>query len=294
MNGWDFSVFWQAGQAILQGQDPYSVEGFFYPLPFAYILILIALLPLSIAFAIWLVCNIAMLVIVFRRDFWKWLFYLPVLHTFSSGQNSLLWWFLALGLGRHWRGAIIGAFMTLKPQTALVLLSWHILDWLRHDRPTFMRWLCLTALIWSLPMLLRPDWISDWLEMSSGGIQQAAINSPGLFSLLRLMPDLWLLIVIIAIPLYIWGQFQSIPVARATALLASPLGLFYETMTLMGMAPAWLLVPLSLVATGFAFITHTFMPFLALPLVVIGWDYRQKRSIRTYIEDEDNSTAPAR
>jgi hypothetical protein len=294
MNGWDFSIFWQAGQAVLNGQDPYSVEAFYYPLPFASILALIALIPLATALIIWQISNFAMLVAAFRKKFWQWLFYLPVLHALSSGQNTLLWWFLASGLGRHWRGAIIGAFMTLKPQTAFLLLSWHLLDWLRHDRPIFFRWLALTLLLWGLPFMIRPGWVGDWLNAQSGGSMiETAGSSPGLFSLLRIAPGLWPVLIVIAIAVYIWGQFQSMPVARAAALLASPLGLFYEAMAIMGIAPAWLLVPLSLIATALSFATQTFIPYITLPLAVIGWDYRQRRQLESEQSANETSTDPA-
>ncbi|MBZ0300791.1 MAG: hypothetical protein K8J31_13660 [Anaerolineae bacterium] len=291
MNGWDFTIFWQAGQAILNGQNPYQVEAFYYPLPYAYGMIVIAVLPLAVALALWQVCNLGMLVLAFRKRFWQWLFYLPVLHGLSSGQNTLLWWFMASGLGRHWRGALLGALMTLKPQTAFLLLSWHLVDWLLHDRRTFLRWAALTALLWGSFLLVRPGWMNEWLgaQSNSAWIETAG-SSPGLFSLLRLAPEIWPFLAVVAAVVYIWGQFQSVAVARATALMASPLGLFYETMALMGMAPAWLLVPLSLLATGLSFATVTFVPFLSLPLAVIGWSYYRRRAASLHAEER---TAPA-
>lgn len=274
MGGWDFSIFWLAGQAILQGQNPYSVADFFNPLPFAYGCALFALFPQQIAFLIWLACNLVLLIICLRRRFWHWLLYVPMLHLFSSGQVELLWWAMERGLNRGWRAALLGALMTLKPQAALVLLSWHLLDWLRHDRPTLLRWLILTALLWGLPTLLNPAWIGEWrANLPPSTWQESAGNAPGLFSLLRLAPGIWPLLIVIAIIIYLWGQFRSKPVARAAAMLASPIGLFYSTLALMDTAPAWLLVPASVAATILSIVTNTFIPFAMLPVLVIVWHH---------------------
>lgn len=271
MNGWDFSILWAAGQAVLQKQDPYSLAHFYYPLPFAYGLAGIAIFPLPVAYGLWLAVNLGLLVFFFRRRFWQWMLYVPVLHLFSSGQVELLWWSMERGMGRHWRGALLGALITLKPQTALLLLPWHLLDWLRYDRRTLIRWTGLTVLIWGLPLLWRPQWISDWMQSTPPYELLSASNTPGLFSLLRLFPALWPALAIVAVAIFLWGQWQSKETARATALLSSPVGLFYSAMALLDCAPAWLLTPLSILAAGLSLLTQTFIPFVMLPLAVIGW-----------------------
>ena len=43
--GLDFALFWQAARAVLEGRSPYSVSGFYSPLPFAWALSPLALLP---------------------------------------------------------------------------------------------------------------------------------------------------------------------------------------------------------------------------------------------------------
>ncbi len=272
MAGWDFSIFWLAGQAILRGQTPYTVENFFSPLLFAYGFVPLALLPEQTALIVWLLCNLVLLIVCLRRPFWQWLLYVPMLHLFSSGQVELLWWAMERGINRGWRGAILGALMTLKPQAAIILLSWHLLDWLRHDRRTFIRWLGLTILLWGVPTLLSPTWIGDWqANLPISTWQESAGNAPGIFTLLRLLPDIWPVLLVIAAIIYVWGQFQSKPIARAAAMLASPVGLFYSTLALVDTAPARLLVPASIVATVISILTNTFIAYAALPVLVIIW-----------------------
>jgi len=271
MNGWDFSILWEAGRAVLSGQTPYSTAFFYYPLPFAYALAILALLPEKVSFGLWIVVNLLILVAAFRRTFWHWILYAPVLHMLSSGNVDLLFWAMERGLGRHWRGAILGALITLKPQVAVVLLPWHLLDWLRNDRSTLGRWVVLTTLLWTTPLVWHPSWLAEWLRASPDLSLHAASNSPGLFSLLNAWPRLAIPLAIVAAALFAWGQFQGKETARASALLGSPIGLFYQTMAVLGCAPAPLLVPISLLAVVLSVASRTFIPFALLPLAVMAW-----------------------
>lgn len=284
MNGWDFSILWAAGQAILHGQDPYGVAHFFYPLPFAYALAGLAWLPLPVAYYLWLAINLGLLVAFFRRRFWQWLLYVPIMHLFSSGQVGFAWWCMERGVGRHWRGAALAALMTFKPEMALWLLAWHLWDWLQHDRRTLLRWAGLTILLWGIPCIWRPGWIADWLHAAPAYGLLSASNAPGIFSLVRLWPAIWPLLAIVALAILVWGIRQREESVRAATMLATPLGLFYSTMALLDCAPAWLLTPASLLAAGLSLLTSTFIPFMILPLVVIAWHWQGNRSLVRAVE----------
>jgi hypothetical protein len=277
VNGWDFSILWAGGRAVLEGRDPYGVAFFYYPLPLAYALAVFAILPRSVAFWLWLFTNLGLLVLFFRRRFWQWTLFAPVLHQLSSGQLDLFWWSMERWMGRHWLGAFLGAVITLKPQAALLLLPWHLVDWFRHDRRTLLRWAVLSLLIWGIPMLWRPGWILDWLRAAPAYGLLSASNTPGVFSLLRIFPALWPVLAVLAVAVFVWGQLQSKEVARASAVLSSPVGLFYSTVVLLDCAPAWLLTPLSLLVAGLSILLRNFIPFMALPLAVLGWQIYHKR-----------------
>lgn len=272
MNGWDFEILWNAGRAVLEGTDPYSVPNFFYPLPVAYFFALFALFPYPVAFGLWLALNAALLVYFFRRLFWAWLLYAPVLHLFSSGQIELVLWSTERLIRPGWRGACCAALITLKPQTAIVLLPWHLFNWLRHDRPTLIKWGAATGALWLAPVLWRPRWLLEWRDaLPPSDFLTSAGNVPGLFSIVKVVPDAWPLVMVAAAGVLLWGIWQSNPVARACALLAAPFGLFYSTFALLGTAPARLLVPLGLGAAALSILTRNFVPFMALPLAVIAW-----------------------
>jgi hypothetical protein len=273
MNGSDFEIFWYAARAVLEGRDPYAVYHFFYPLPFAYLISIFGLLPKWWSFGVWIGVNLLIVIIIFRKNFWHWIFYLPILHLISSGQVELLWWVMERGVGRHWRGALLAAIMTLKPQAALILLPWHVLDWLRNDRKTLIRWAVITFFIWATPLLWRPTWIVEWINETPPYTLNSASNTPGVLGFIRISSDpiFVIILAIIAAIIFIWGQFQTKEIARASAILGSPLGLFYSTMALLGCAPPGLLVPVSLVAAALSLLTFSFVPFILLPIAVLVW-----------------------
>jgi hypothetical protein len=295
LNAYDFSINYFAGLLLLRGGDPYSNPLYRYPFPFTYFWALMALpgeQAMPLMFIIWGVINLGFLIYAFRKDFWKWIFYFPVLHEFSSGQVELMFWTMERNIKPGWRGAILGALLTMKPQSGLILLPWHLMDWLRHDRPTFIKWLASTAVLWGLPLLWQPDWIHTWLVGRSGdaNLIYSASVSTGIFSVLRLTgqpltppfsTSLLIILgglIVIALIIYIVGQFQpSLEIGKACALLVSPLGLLYTQMTVMGTAPAWLLVPINLLSVALALITGNFVPCLMVPIAVIVWHVWKQR-----------------
>ncbi|MEZ4667185.1 MAG: hypothetical protein R3E39_04580 [Anaerolineae bacterium] len=289
MNAYDFSINYLAGLMLLRGQDPYTNPLYRYPFPFTYFWGLLALPgenAMSLMFVLWGVVNVALLIYAFRKDFWKWVFFFPFLHELSAGQVEMMFWSAERLIKPGWRGAVWGAFLTLKPQSALVLLPWHLVNWLRHDRSTFAKWILSTVLLWGIPLLWRSDWIRTWLSLrgEDANIVYSASVSTGIFSVLRITGqnleqpyDSSLLLIVavlavIAVLIYVIGQFSSKrEIGKACAMLVSPLGLLYTQMALMGTAPAWLLVPVNLISIGVALSIGNFIPCIALPLSVIAW-----------------------
>jgi len=51
---------------------------------------------------------------------------------------------------------LAAAFLTLKPQLALVVLPWYLLRWLRTERGLLLRWAGLCALLHALPLVSLP------------------------------------------------------------------------------------------------------------------------------------------
>jgi hypothetical protein len=269
VGGYDFGILWEAGRAVLLGQDPYGVSGFFYPLPVAYFFALLAFMPQQVAFLVWVAFSLFLLGWTLRRRAVAWVLYFPVLHLLSSGQVDLLLWALDFRFRTGWRSALAAAVITLKPQVAFILLPWTLWRWLREDRRTLVIWICLVVVLWAGLLPLDPSWPLRWRAAVPPLSALSRGNAPSLWSLERLFPAGWWVILILAIGVFVWGLFQSRSVCRAAAALANPSGLFYTLLALMETAPPWLLVPISWVAVGLTLWLRVFVPWMLVPLAVI-------------------------
>ncbi len=104
-------------------------------------------------------------------------------------------------------------------------------------------------------------------------------NTLGLWSLERLLPGAWPVLLALSAGVFLWGLFQIRPVGWAAAALANPSGMFYDLLVLMEAAPPWLLVPVSWVAVGLSLWWRTFVPWMLVPLAVILY-HRFQRPLR--------------
>src|SRR5581483_7823590 len=118
----DFDVFYHAAQAVLQGQDPYSVYGAYHPFPFFLIFLPLAVLPLDTAHVVWTAIELVIFVAVARKRALYAIFFLPVILTLLEGQivMPLLAMFVLLRAQKH--QGIAAAWLCLKPQLIGLLL----------------------------------------------------------------------------------------------------------------------------------------------------------------------------
>jgi hypothetical protein len=296
MNAYDFSVNYLAALVFLQGGNPYDGIPYRYPMGMMPIWAIMALFgreAMPLMFILWGAFNVGLLIWAYKTRFWQWIFYFPVIHELSSGQIELLLWVMASRIRGGWSGAFLAAFISLKPQSAIILLPYHLWRWLRHDRATLWKFPLACLAVWGWPFLVYPTWFSDWLaglNVTSAPPIYSAANTTGLFSILRAL----------GVPLYppydaatllpvallgglgllalLWALRQNDEaMTRAAALLANPLGLIYTQLTLMGGAPWWLLVPLSWAALFASLSLGHFVPYMSVPLAIIAWGWWQKR-----------------
>jgi len=212
MGGYDFGILWQAGRAVWLGRDPYRVSGFYYPLPVAYIFALLAPLPRQPALWVLMALNLALLGWRLRRQIVERALYFPLLHLFSSGQVDLVLWALGSRLRTGWRSALAGAVITLKPQVAFIVLPWTLWRWLREDRGTLGMWAALPVGLWGCLLPIDPTWPRRWQAVVPPLGSLSRGNSPGLWSLERLWPRAWPVLLALSAAAFVWGLFQSRPV----------------------------------------------------------------------------------
>ncbi len=275
MLGFDFSVFWDTGRAILAGSDPYAVHLSAYPPAMAYLYTLFALVPFSLAYPIWCGLNVLFLLDTVRRkglirQFPAWLASTPSLFLLMTGQIDLLFlWFANFMSGSGWSAALAAALITLKPQAAFVLLPWLLLGWMRRERLQLLRWAGLCLLLHGFPLLFDPGIYQRWIQAV---LQQPGWRAPissGLFLLTNLNIPAWML-AIPAAAVAIWGLTRDEMTARTALLLAQPVGIWYEDILLLGAVSWKVYLPLTVVAFILSVLFQNSLPFLLIPLVVLA------------------------
>lgn len=241
---WDFHSSWVGLRAMLRdGADPYSDEvllaiqkqiygrparpnedqvAFAYPLHVIVVVGPLALLPLSIAQALWLslleASLLTFIVIAPRAVGWRpptWLLALTVLFTLASYSNAwaimlgqisivvaafvaLAWWGLRTG---RWRlaGTCL-ALATIKPQIPFLLVP-GLLAWAVYRR----RWRLVVTFVVVfgalilLPVLWLPAWPLSWLAAADRYFDYTIFKPP----LVMLARSAWLARAIAAL-LLIW------------------------------------------------------------------------------------------
>jgi hypothetical protein len=300
MIGWDFSIFWQIGQAVLQGRSPYTVELSRYPPAAAFLFVVFALLPFMVSFAVWSGINIVLAIDGLRRmgRNWKglvWLLYTPFIFNLMTGQIDVIFWWAAFFLepGKPgptytkwkvlvvWIPALAAAFLTLKPQLAVVVLPWYLLRWMRRQRGHVLRWVGLCAVLHLLPLWVDPMIYKQWLAALSGVSEMKSGVSAGIFTFGLFGLPTWLLAGL-GLVLAVWGWFQDEWVSRAAQLSAFPLTIWYDDMLLAGRGPARLMVPLSWLAFASAALVQNSVPLVAIPVGALVWELLQRRQMKKH------------
>lgn len=279
----DFDVFYHAAQALLQGQDPYSVYGVYYPFPLFILFVPLAVLPLPTAQIAWTAIEFVIFVAVLKRRALLALFFLPVILTFLEGQivMPLLAMFFLLQRGKH--QGIAAAWLCIKPQLIGLLLPflfWRV--WKQDRRQLFWFggiWLVLLTASFSI----QPNWVPRWLEVSAERVRSPF--APSVWGALSFLPDsIWLtsagVVMLVALG---WAYHRKdLDVLSVINLLVNPLIVSYDLalLTLFVRPPrAWVVLTLlSWACFGISAIGWWRGEGLSVvvPLLVLALVFRQK------------------
>lgn len=290
MIGWDYSVFWEVGRAILEGRSPYAIDYSRYPPAANLLFIIFALLPFAWSFAVWSGANVVLYVLTLRRFglgrwWWAWLLYTPFIFNLLTGQLDVLFLWAAGFLimadpGRKWPGVAAGVFLTLKPQLAVVVLPWFLLRWLARDRKKLLAWLSGSVVLHALPLVFSINIYSEWLAALQGVSEMKMGVSGGIFAFGLLGLPGWLLAGL-AVLLALWGLTQAETTSRPAQFLASPLTIWYDGILLAGLGPGWWMVGLSWLAFGVSLLLQNSLPLVAIPAGALAWQVWHSRSMQT-------------
>jgi hypothetical protein len=252
----DIDIFWQAAQAILQGRDPYSIPNLevFYPLPFYFLFIPLAALPLPVVHVAWTAMQAVILVAILRRRAVFVVLSMPVLLTFILGQVDILMTGLFVLLRSGIGGGIAMALLVLKPQLVLLLAPWMLWQWWQRDRRQIAWFLIVISSLVILSFIAQPDWVARLLARSDERTR-AAISS-SVWGLLAFLPSpAWLPIAgLCATVLVIWAwRMKSFDRVVAVGLFVSPFVFSYNLMPLLAIVRKPVLLIVLTIASWLAF-----------------------------------------
>ncbi len=156
----DFQIFHAAGHALLHGASPYTVPGFYSPLPLAVLFTPLALLPVWAAYALYLGLSAYLLWRVVDKPIWALLSF-PVAFALFVGQVDLL-----LALSASVLGPFALPLLLAKPQIAFIAAPWLFKN---ADRKQLFHAIIITLLVSLFCFAIRPNWLVEWQSALSGG-----------------------------------------------------------------------------------------------------------------------------
>ncbi len=281
----DFDVYWQIARALLQGANAYALPEAYYPLPFYFLFLPLATLPLPLAHALWTAIASVVFVVILRRRAIYALLFMPVLLSFLMGQIaiSMLGVFALLRSGRF--GGIALALLLLKPQLVILVAPWVMWRWWKSERRQFISFGLTLGALALAAFTFQPDWLTQWLAVSPERLRAAL--SPSLWGALAFLPmPLWIALAggaTILLVLRAWRtrDFDLIAVAN---FLVNPVIISYDlTLLLATLRGRWTLLLLTVVSwVCFAISAGGLVrgegPFVLTTLAVLVVLFIQKRA----------------
>jgi hypothetical protein len=263
---YDFNLFYQAGRAVLMGQSPSAIAFNYAPYPLAVLFAPLALLPELLAYAVFVSLNLFLLwKVMRRRSVWALLSF-PVVYTLFAGQIDLTL-ALLIPLGAPWTLALALA----KPQVGFVVLPWLLV---RLDKKGWIKAAASGAAFLALCFLLRPSWLTEWLQSQPGMLYYSAHAS----NLNWIVPNEGSLRVTVSVALALAGLVAGFLLRQkrdswAVLQFLQPLSNIYSVAVL----AEWF-GPLEVVLSWAAVVwvggeIHNGMPMLLIPLSILAHPY---------------------
>lgn len=236
----DFDVFYRAAQAVMNGQDPYSVFGVYHPYPFFILFLPLAALPLEIAHVVWTLIELVIFVAIVRRRALFAMLFLPVILAFLMGQivMPMLAMFALLRLQKLQGVAL--AWLCLKPQLIGLMLPFVFWRMWKNERRGFLWFGGIWFALLSASFLLQPDWVQRWLAVS--GERLRAPFAPSVWGALSFLPTpVWLALAGAAtIGLVVWAyRSQDFDILSIVNLLVNPVIVSYDLTLLTLFIKSW-------------------------------------------------------
>jgi len=261
----DFEVLWEIGAALLSGENPYGFHGSWYPPAATILFSIFALIPVANGIWLWRGVLLVLLAGVVKRDGYWWILYLPLFFVIIAGQVDLVLVALIPMLNKKgWKGALAAFVFTLKPITAVVILPWFILKWLREEPRMVSLFLAFCLLGHTWPLLVRPTIFSEWGNVLFGSATTHYFGG-GLWSAKDILPT-FILATLAAGLVVVALVTKKETLARSALALASPFSLPYHHAILTYAAPGWIMALSSIVMVIIVYVTNAQFARVLVPL----------------------------
>jgi hypothetical protein len=176
---YDFMIFYNAGKAVLEGTSPYLSGIFPSPFPMALLFAPLALLPVPVAYGVFLAINLLLLWKVMRKRMVWALLSFPVLFSLFVGQSDLA---LALGIGAvPW----LLPLAIVKPQVGFVMAPWLLR---RYSRQDWLKAIGVGLALMAVSFAIRPGWVGEMLA-AQPQVGDYSVRTSNLF---YLIPASWM------------------------------------------------------------------------------------------------------
>lgn len=268
MIGFDFNFFWRAANAILQGQSPYSISGFFSPYPVALLLVPLALLPFLLAYGLWTGIKLLLLEKSGTRwEFLKAILFFPVIFDLIQGQLDLLIFMIAIK--SNWLGVVVS---TLRPQLAIWVIPFLAWDWLKTKRyDQFWKSALGIIVLYGISTIIEPDWWVKWFNAPQVAWQYNG-QSTSLFGLAMVLPfphtTVFIGVSILAIFSFAVLRPQTPRAFWQWVALFNPIAHIYSLAILFNQVD-WIVIVLGIVALLLSQILHTNAAWALIPVYLI-------------------------
>jgi hypothetical protein len=268
MFGFDFSFFWRASNAVLQGQSPYVVGGFMSPYPLAVLLVPLALLPFALAYGLWTGLKLLLLARSGnRRGFLMALLFFPVAFDLLQGQLDLMVFIIAAG--SNWIGLVIS---TLRPQLAIWIIPFCAYEWWKHKRyDQFWKSALGVVVLYGTSTLITPNWWLQWFNALDVAWQYNE-QSASLFGLTRILPyshiSVFIGISMLAVATFILLRPQTPRTFWQFVAMFNPIANVYSLVVLYNQAD-WVVVVLALLALPLSLASGTNAVWTMIPLYLV-------------------------
>jgi hypothetical protein len=266
--GFDLGFFLTAANAILHGQSPYGIGGFFSPYPLALLLVPLVLLPFWAAYCVWTGLNLFLV----ARSGNRWQFlnaisFFPVIFDLKQGQLDLL--IFAIATRINWVGAVVS---TLRPQLGIWIIPFLAWTWWKDKRyDQFWKSALGVVVLFGVSTLIDPGWWTNWFNAPSVAWQYNE-QSTSLFGLAKVLPfshqAVFIAVAIMAVlsfavlrPLTARAYWQWVALFNPVAHIYSLVILFNQV--------DWVVIILGLLAVPLSQVFQTNAVWTLIPLYLI-------------------------